>query len=409
MKTLIFNKEIESFKIFLYLWILILPWDFTKGIMGNFSIIMIIWWLLIAKRKGYFLKLKEIIFNKPLLLFIFFVFYSYLSLLWTSNLEFGLSHLNFYKYYWIIIPVLFTVLEKEDVKNTFYILLTSFGLYALFSLSIFIGLFEIRDSNSYDPKGILAYALVTVYMAITTLWAFYFYLNEDNTKIKYFMLFISIISFFALFANNGRIGQMSFFATMVILMIYYRKYLIEYKKILILFIISILFGFSLLYSFGKLDRFIIGSKEMSVLEETQFSGSWGHRAYMWYSAADGISNYPFFGAGVGDTIDKFIEYGNKNPSKATWLRSYHNQHLDYLTKYGIIGYILFLSSIFILLKLLYRHDKYFFVVGLIFFSIIIMDSFGDIILLMKPFNNIYCVVFLLLSITVHKNKQHNLI
>lgn len=401
-KESILNKNIEPFKIFLYLWILILPWDFTKGIMGIFSIIMIIWWLIIGKRKGYYTKLKEIFYNKSLLLFYIFLLYAYISLLWSNNLEFGINHLNFYKYYWIVVPILFTVFEKEDVKNVLYILVISFGLYALFSLSIFVGLFEIRDSNSSNPKGILAYAVVTVYMAITTLWAFYFYLNEENKKMKYFMLFISIISFIALFANNGRIGQISFFATIFILMIYHRQYLIEYKKTLILFIISILFGFSLLYSFGKLDRFIIGAKELTILENTQFAGSWGQRAYMWYAAADGISNHPFFGAGVGDTIDEFIEYGNKNPSKATWLRSYHNQHLDYLTKYGIFGYLLFISSIFVLLNSLYKYDRYFFTIGLIFFSIVLVDSLGDIILLMKPFNNIYALVFTMLSILVHK-------
>ena len=218
------------------------------------------------------------------------------------------------------------------------------------------------------------------------------------------MLFITVISFIALFANNGRIGQISFFATIFILMIYHRQYLIEYKKTLILFIISILFGFSLLYSFGKLDRFIIGAKELIVLENTQFAGSWGHRAYMWYAAADGVSNHPFFGAGVGDTIDEFIEYGNKNPSKATWLRSYHNQHLDYLTKYGIVGYLLFLFSIFVLLQYLFRENRDFFVIGLIFFSISLIDSVGDNIIMHKPFNNIYALVFVLLAILVSKKK-----
>ncbi|OCL83918.1 O-antigen ligase family protein [Arcobacter porcinus] len=405
MRILNLNKEaIEPFKIFIYLWILILPWDFTKGIMGNFSIIMVVWWLIIGKRRGYFIKLKELLYNKSLFLFLLFLIYAYLSLLWTDNIKFGFDQLNFYKYYIVVIPIIYTVLSKEDIQNALYILIISFGIYALFSLSIYFGLVEIKGSNPSNPKGILAYALVTVYMAISSLMAFYFYLNEENKKMKYFMLFISVISFIALFTNNGRIGQISFFATIFILMIYHRQYLIEYKKTLILFIISILFGFSLLYSFGKLDRFIIGAKELIVLENTQFAGSWGHRAYMWYAAADGVSNHPFFGAGVGDIIDEFIEYGNKNPSKATWLRSYHNQHLDYLTKFGIVGYILFLSSIYVLLKSLYKEDKYFFIVGLIFFSIVLVDSLGDIILLMKPFNNIFVLVFVLLAIIV--NKKH---
>lgn len=395
----------EPFKIFLYIWILILPWDFTKGIMGIFSIIMVIWWLFIAKKNGYFIKLKDIIHNKPLLIFFFFLFYCYASLFWSDNIEFGLSRLNTYKYYWFFIPIIFTVFSKEDVKRAFIVLIISFGIYAVFSSLIFFGLFEIKDSNSSDPKGILAYALVTVYMAINTLFAIYFYLKEEeNKKIKYLMLSIAIFSFFALLVNNGRIGQISFISTVFILMIYYKKYLFKYKKLLILFISSFLITFTLIYSFGKLDRFVIGFKELTMLKETQFAGSWGHRAYMWYAAADGISNHFFFGAGVGDTIDEFIEYGNKNPSKATWLRSYHNQHLDYLTKYGVVGYILFLSSIFVLLRCLYKENRYFFVLGLAFFSIVLIDSLGDMIVTHKPFNNIYALVFVLFAIIINKKE-----
>ena len=107
----------------------------------------------------------------------------------------GLNVLNDYKYYWILVPIFFTAFEKKDVKNAFYVLVFSFCLYALLSLSIFIGLFEIKDSNSSNPKGILAYALVTVYMALNTLLAFYFYIKEENRKIKYIILLISILSF----------------------------------------------------------------------------------------------------------------------------------------------------------------------------------------------------------------------
>ena len=50
----------------------------------------------LIKKRGYLIKLKEIIYNKPLILFILFILYCYLSLLWTDNLTFGISHLNFY-------------------------------------------------------------------------------------------------------------------------------------------------------------------------------------------------------------------------------------------------------------------------------------------------------------------------
>jgi O-antigen ligase len=389
----------QPIKILILIFIFILPWDFFKSIVGVFSFFIVILWILTGKQNGYFIKIKKIFQNKALLLFYIFILYAYFSLFWTEDISAGLKELNFYKYYFVILPIVFTVFNKEDVKTAFYILVFSFGCYALFSLSIFLEFIEIKDSTKLNPKGILSYAIVTVCMAINTFFAFYFYLIEkNNMKIKYLFFTISIISFFVLFVNNGRIGQISFFCTLLILIFYYRKYLFVYKKLLLAIILSFILGVVLLNSFGKLERFKKGFNELGNLKETQFSGSWGHRAYMWYAAGDNISKYPVFGSGVGDNISEFKKYAEKYPSKATWLNSYHNQHLDYLTKFGILGYFIFVSSIFVLLKILYEKNKEFFPLGLIFFSVVLIDSMGDIILLMKPFNNIYGLVFVLLSI-----------
>ena len=66
-ESIFFYKKTESFKIFLYLWIFILPWDFTKGIMGSFSIVMFIWWVLIGKKRGYLIKLLTFSNRHPIL------------------------------------------------------------------------------------------------------------------------------------------------------------------------------------------------------------------------------------------------------------------------------------------------------------------------------------------------------
>ncbi len=207
------NKiSIEPIKIVIFLFIFILPWDFFKSIVGVFSFFIAILWIITGKQNGYFIKIKKIFQNKALVLFYIFILYACFSLFWTEDLDAGLTELNFYKYYLIILPIVFTVFNKEDVKMAFYILVFSFGLYAIFSLSIFLEFIEIKGSNQLNPKGILSYAVVTVYMAINTFFAFYFYLIEkNNIKIKYFFFGISIISFFALLVNNGRIGQISFF------------------------------------------------------------------------------------------------------------------------------------------------------------------------------------------------------
>lgn len=412
MNLILEKIKSDPLKAIMFLWIFILPWDFFNGVMGVFTIIFIILWLILGKSKGYFSKLKEIFSNKPIIILILFIMFAYLSLMWSDNQKTAFSELNFYKYYWVLIPIIYTVFDKEDIKTAFYTLVLSFGIYAIFTLSIFLGFFEIRNSNSLNPKGILHYAVVTVYMAINTMFAFYFYLKEqDNQKIKYLFLIISILSFLSLLVNNGRIAQISFLGTLFILIIYYRQYLFQYKKLFISLSLVFFLAISFLYSTNKLDRYAKGFNELVYsYENKEFIGSWGPRLFMWYVAKDTIPKNLLFGAGVGDIRDDIIKYVESNPNQLKHhIIGYHNQHLDYLAKFGLFGYLLFLAGIFILLKELYLNDKYFFILGLIFFSIVLIDSMGDIILLMKPFNNIYVLVFVLLAILVNsKNKQEKI-
>lgn len=412
MNLILEKIKSDPLKAIMFLWIFILPWDFFNGVMGVFTIIFIILWLILGKSKGYFSKLKEIFSNKPIIILILFIMFAYLSLMWSDNQKTAFSELNFYKYYWVLIPIIYTVFDKEDIKTAFYTLVLSFGIYAIFTLSIFLGFFEIGNSNSLNPKGILHYAVVTVYMAINTMFAFYFYLKEqDNQKIKYLFLIISILSFLSLLVNNGRIAQISFLGTLFILIIYYRQYLFQYKKLFISLSLVFFLAISFLYSTNKLDRYAKGFNELVYsYENKEFIGSWGPRLFMWYVAKDTIPKNLLFGAGVGDIRDDIIKYVESNPNQLKHhIIGYHNQHLDYLAKFGLFGYLLFLAGIFILLKELYLNDKYFFILGLIFFSIVLIDSMGDIILLMKPFNNIYVLVFVLLAILVNsKNKQEKI-
>jgi O-antigen ligase len=173
-------------------------------------------------------------------------------------------------------------------------------------------------------------------------------------------------------------------------------------------ILGLLIFISILYNNGKLDRFINGYKEIQSLEENNFNGSWGHRAYMWYAAKDIFTKEPIFGTGVGDNIDEFIEYTKTNPSRATWLRTFHNQHLDILTKLGLVGFLLLWGSVIILILQLKNGDQFYFAFALIFFLVIFYDGFGDIILLMKPFNNIFVLIFVLLSVVVYQQQNMKL-
>jgi O-antigen ligase len=401
LKKLIDKIKENYFISFIYLYVLLLPWNFSNGQMGLLSITLLVWWLTLGKKNNYFSKLKDIFTFKPLLLLILFLLWSYLSLFWTDNFDSARVALKYYKYYWILIPVLFTSLTQKEAINAFYFFIISLGLYALFSLSIAIGIVDIIDCTTNpncqsNPRGILPYAIVTPYMAIATLSAFTIRSYLPSGKIKILFLFFSIIALIVLCLNNGRAAQFAFIVTFIGLLFIHRDHIFNRKTILGILLFTSISVYTL-NATGQSHRITSALHELNNLEEKEYAGSFGMRAYMWVAANSLIPHHPVIGAGAGDNIDEFVEFTKTHPSKAVWLRSYHNQHLDTLTKYGIIGYLLLWGSILSLLLSLRKLPQYF-TLAFIFFSTTFFDGIGDIILLMKPYNNVFILVFLLFSI-----------
>lgn len=399
-------KNIFTYKNFInyfYFYVFVLPWNFFNGQMGVLTITLFLWWLYLNKEHRFYKKLINLYKFTPLMLLIAFLLWSYLSLFWTTDFSAAAISLKYYKYYWFLIPVVFTSLTREEAIKSFYVLAVSLGLYSLFSISIFLNLVQIHDHTTIpnspsDPRGILAYAIVTPYMAISFFFSLLIYIF-DKRKIRYLFLFFTFSSFIAIFINNGRAGQLAFFITMIVFLIVNRKYFLNFQTT-IGSVIIIFLGLATLQYTGKLNRLTNGfSDELLQAKEKNFEGSWGGRAYMWYAAYHLIPKHPIIGAGAGDHIDEFIEFTKTHPSKVSFLRSFHNQHLDTLMKYGLIGYLLLWGSVWYLLYLLKKETNIFiFSLGLAFFCITFFDGIGDIILLMKPYNNLFILVFLLLSV-----------
>lgn len=146
-------KEIKSktnyFIFYVYLYIMLLPWNIFNGQMGLLSIILFFWWIFLAKKNNYLKKLKDITQFKPLLILLFFFLFTYISLLWTSNLDNSQDSLRFYKYYWVFVPILFTSLSKEEAQNSIFLFILSLGLYAIVT--------------PYMAMGFLSSILIVIY------------------------------------------------------------------------------------------------------------------------------------------------------------------------------------------------------------------------------------------------------
>ena len=336
------NIKQDYFKIYMFVYIFFLPYNFFSGFFGNMTILLFIWWLIIGKKKGYFLKVKEIFTNLPLLILFLFILYACLSLLWSDNIKMGIKELEYYKYYPMIVMVFFTVFNKEDVKMAFYIITFSLGTYAIFSLSIYLEFFTIKMKNSisnkYDPRGILPYAVVTFYMAFNIFLSLYLFMKENNKAIKYLLLIIATMSFFTMLVNNGRMGQISFLGTFIIVMIYYKKYLLNYKKILISSVLVIALGISFMYSNNKIDRYLKGINELVYsYQHDEYIGSWGPRLFFYKGAIELIRDNLVFGKGIGDALIEFKNYqiNNKEKLKHPIVKQFHSQHFELIVKFGI--------------------------------------------------------------------------
>ena len=63
------KENVKFIKLYMYLYIFLLPFNFFSGFFSNLTFILFFWWLFLGKREGYFQKIKEIFKNKPLVLF----------------------------------------------------------------------------------------------------------------------------------------------------------------------------------------------------------------------------------------------------------------------------------------------------------------------------------------------------
>ena len=231
-----------------------------------------------------------------------------------------------------------------------------------------------------------------------------FAFNETNVVQKRLYYGIAFVSLIGLFINYGRAAQIGFVLTAIVLLVtYFRKNL--NLKMLFLFLLVLGAGVFVLNSVGKLDRFKTGFQELTKYQDIQsLEGSWGCRLYLIHASKEIILNDPIFGTGAGDNIDKLIEWTKKHPNPQTdWNRTFHNQHLEFITKYGLLGYFLLISAVVILLYQL-KDLPLAFGSALTFFTFTAFDGIADIIILMKPYNNIFAMMFVLFAVIAYEKQ-----
>lgn len=388
-----------NYKNYIYFYVFLLPFTYFAPQLGALTVILFIWWIKESKKnKDYILKLKELLTFKPMLLMILFILYVCLSYFWSENKDEYNSIMKFYKYFFFILPIIFTSLNKDEAINGFKILALSFGIYGTFSLLIYLNIFTWEGSSSSDPKFLFRYMITGIYLTLGSFLLYYFYKKIDSQN-NLIYLILSIICLIGVFINNGRSSQVALIFTLLVFIYFNLKNIkINFKSIILFLVMATITVFVFLNNrplVNKYNNAIIQLLEYNT--KHNYYSSTGQRLKMYSIGLDIYKEEPCFGTGAGDFKDKFHKYVIVNNIKLGWMyNTIHNIYLEYLIKYGLVGLSLFILP-FIYLYLIFRKSEYF---NLYLFSVVPLSTvfFFDSILLYKPFNNVFIMIFTLLCI-----------
>ena len=379
----------------LSLFIILIPFDYWKNKDSILSILIFLLWLL---NKDFKQNLKSFFSNKVAIIFMSIILLSYLSLMWSSNIDLGLYRLTYYKYYFLILPVIVTIIDKESLVvkllNYYFI-----GILFYSFISIYIYIFV----NSYDPKPWMHYITFSSLVSFASVLSLLFAIESKILKNKYFYLVLFIVFTFSLFINNSRNAQLAFIITLLFLI--YKYYKITWKSIIVTSFVSALIVVLIMqFNHKTYDRFMQGYEQVQSLD---YHTNWGKRIAGWACSIQVFKEAPLIGHGMGGHEDRLHQITRvETPEKYGDLKLmdwFHNQYAEIYTTTGTLGFLIFILFLykFFTLNITNRLLKYssqsFMILALFIFI-------GEPILYQRAYA-IFFVVMISLYIAASKNSS----
>ena len=338
------------------------------------SILIIVLWIIEGNFKSKFKILKDI---KFILFSIILTCYLLLSVFWSDS-----SSYNYHDFdkFWYYLPffAITTSLKKKFLPYLLYSFIFAMSIDIILSYGMFLVFSALTHGTAINPTPFMNHLEYSILLAVVSLVFFNkLILTKSVSVLKITYLIMFIISTINLFLIQGRIGQLSFFLSIFILIIFYFKNKFKAFFYSITLISIILFSsYHLSDSFKyRLNQTIADVK--NVIEKKDFSGSWGIRASAWVVTYNILKDNILFGTGIADLdldykriieIEKVVQV---NDTSAMYNGGYHNEFLELTAAGGLISFLLFIIIFYYLSKieikdLEIRNIKIFLLVVLLF-------------------------------------------
>ncbi len=403
MKNLLNKINFEkTYYISLLIFAFMLP--LSRAANSFFIILLILLLLLQGNYKNHF----KILSTSPLAISIFsFILFTFLSLIWTENLEFALNQKRLYVP-WLAIFTIALNVKKEQIFSIISAFVIGMIVSELLSYGMFFELWQIKGHGKEYPSPFMMHIDYSVFLAFTSIILLNRLLSmRYSLKEKLIILFFFLTITGNLFINDGRTGQLAFmvgiFATIFI------HYKINIKSIIAsVILISIIFSSAYTFSNKFQTRVHAAQSDIERIMNGQLNSSWGIRVAMYFVAADIAKENPILGVGVGDykiaakeALAKNDHNFHKTVIEFIPKHHFHSQYLNILVQGGIIGLLIFLMIFYQFAKLSILDPELKELSLLII--ILMMTAFIAEPLFLKQFTNMLFILFagLFLAASLH--------
>lgn len=305
--------------------------------------------------------LKNRIFQSFLLMLTIYT----LWILGSNHIDTALFEIN--KLFKVFLPLL--IMAMATKKEFLLKIINGFLLAMLFStiisfcmfFQIYIPLLKLSGANVPFMMNYTQYATV-ISIAMGFSFFILFFKNPLSVIQKVFYSLLFILSFLNLLILNSLTGYvLLLFSCLIVYFILYPQHI---KKILFfgMGIICIIYSFAYTISPTFKGKITVSIQTIKELSSYNFSSSIGVRVGFLVYSLDTIKKNPIFGIGTGDHVHeirkKIIEQETNPINAKTMLENIpdsngsnlHNQFLDILLQFGLLGLIAFFNIFYQIYK-----------------------------------------------------------
>jgi len=308
-------------------------------------------WLLSGNYKS---KFYQVVNNKLMLASIVFFCVHLVGLLWTEDLAWGLHIVHKMWYFLLLLPILFTIVNKNYIKYYIFSFLLAIAITEVASYLVWFELVEpFKNATVINPTPFMSHISYNPILA----FAIYLVIHEIFFNKKMTNLLFSFYSFFAIcmtinmFITGGRAGQVVFFVMLSIIIFQILDKQRIKSILVILFLIPGIFISAYQFSDIFQARMDLMTKEVSDFSGKYPDSSVGLRINFAINSWQLIKENPLIGVGTGDFPTEYIKINEINTPELPKTSNPHNMYTLVLVQHGLVGLISLLSIFYFQLKL----------------------------------------------------------